>query len=60
MSGIIVERLFRQGSEVKAGEPLYEIDKGRFEVEVQSNQAALARAKAAHEHAAQHARRIRL
>src|SRR3981189_3384641 len=56
VSGIVVERSFRQGSEVKAGDPLYRIDPRPFEVEVQSSQAALARAEAVHVQAAQHAR----
>jgi membrane fusion protein (multidrug efflux system) len=43
VSGIIVERLFRQGSEVKEGDPLYRIDPRPFEVEVQAGQAALAK-----------------
>ena len=42
VSGIVVERLFHQGSEVKAGDPLYRIDPRPFEVEVQSTEAALA------------------
>ena len=46
VSGIIVERMFRQGSEVKAGDPLYQIDPRPFEVEVQASKAALARAEA--------------
>jgi membrane fusion protein (multidrug efflux system) len=50
--------MFSQGSEVKAGDPLYQIDPRPFEVEVQSNEAALARAKAVLEQASQHARRI--
>ena len=58
VSGIIVERLFNQGSEVKAGDPLYRIDPRPFEVEVQSSEAALARAKAVLEQAASHANRI--
>jgi membrane fusion protein (multidrug efflux system) len=58
VSGIIVERLFNQGSEVKAGDPLYRIDPRPFEVDVQSSEAALARAKAVLEQAAQHANRI--
>lgn len=58
VSGIIVERLFHQGSEVKAGEPMYKIDPRPFEVELQSNNAALARAKAVLEQASQHAHRI--
>jgi membrane fusion protein (multidrug efflux system) len=58
VSGIVVERLFSQGSEVKAGDPLYKIDPRPFEVEVQSTEAALARAKATLEQATQHARRV--
>jgi membrane fusion protein (multidrug efflux system) len=60
VSGIVVQRLFRQGSEVKAGDPLYRIDPRPFEVEVQSSKAALARAEAVHVQAAQQARRISL
>jgi membrane fusion protein, multidrug efflux system len=60
VSGIVVKRLFRQGSEVKAGDPLYQIDPKPFEVEVLSSKAALAKAEAVHERAAQQARRISL
>jgi membrane fusion protein (multidrug efflux system) len=60
VSGIVVERLFRQGSEVKAGDPLYRIDSRQFEVEVMLNEAALAKADAVHQQAQQHARRIAL
>jgi membrane fusion protein (multidrug efflux system) len=58
VSGIIVERLFDQGSEVKAGDPLYRIDPRPFEVEVQSSEAALARATAVLQQATSHAHRI--
>lgn len=58
VSGIVVERLFRQGSEVKAGEPLYRIDPHPFEVEVMANEAALAKARAVLLQAQQHSRRI--
>ena len=58
VSGIVVERLFRQGSEVKAGDPLYRIDPRPFEVEVMANDAALAKAEAALMQAQQQARRI--
>jgi membrane fusion protein, multidrug efflux system len=58
VSGIVVERLFHQGSEVKAGEPLYRIDPRPFEVELQSTEAALARAQATHDQTVSHARRI--
>ena len=58
VSGIVIERLFNQGSEVKAGDPLYRIDPRPFEVEVQSSEAALAKAIAAFDQASQQARRI--
>ena len=58
VSGIIVERLFRQGSEVKEGDPLYRIDQRPFEVEVQASQAALTKAQASYQRAVQQARRI--
>jgi membrane fusion protein, multidrug efflux system len=58
VSGIIVERLFDQGSEVKAGDPLYRIDPRPFDVEVQSTEAALARAKAVLEQATSQANRV--
>ncbi|MEA2885767.1 MAG: rane fusion protein multidrug efflux system, partial [Bradyrhizobium sp.] len=60
VSGIVVERTFNQGSEVKAGDPLYRIDPRPFEVELQSNEAALARANAVYDQAAQQARRVAL
>jgi membrane fusion protein, multidrug efflux system len=60
VSGIVVKRMFNQGSEVKAGDPLYQIDPRPFEVEVQSSKAALAKAEAVHVQAAQQARRIGL
>jgi membrane fusion protein, multidrug efflux system len=58
ISGIIVERLFRQGTEVKALDPLYRIDPRPFEVEVQSNEAALSRAEAVLDQAMSQARRV--
>lgn len=58
VSGIVVERLFRQGSEVKAGEALYRIDPRPFEVEVMASEAGLAKAEAALMQAQQQARRI--
>lgn len=60
VSGIVVERTFSQGGEVKAGDPLYRIDPRPFEVEVQSSEAALAKAVAALDQASQQARRIAL
>ena len=58
VSGIVVARLFNQGSEVKAGDTLYKIDPRPFEVEVQSSEAALARAKATLDQATLHAHRV--
>ncbi|UGY19648.1 efflux RND transporter periplasmic adaptor subunit [Bradyrhizobium septentrionale] len=58
VSGIVVNRMFHQGSEVKVGDPLYQIDPRPFEVELQSTEAALARAKAVQEQASLQARRI--
>ncbi|HRO00141.1 efflux RND transporter periplasmic adaptor subunit [Nitrobacter sp.] len=58
VSGIITKRLFQQGSEVKAGDPLYQIDPEPFAVEVQAAEAALAKANAVLEQASHHARRI--
>ena len=58
VSGIITERLFKQGSEVKAGDPLYQIDPKPFAVELQAAEAALAKANAVFEQASHHARRI--
>jgi membrane fusion protein (multidrug efflux system) len=51
VAGIIVERTFQQGAEVKAGDLLYRIDPVRFEVELAAAEAALAKAKAVLDHA---------
>jgi len=58
VSGIITERMFQQGSAVKAGDPLYQIDPKPFEVELQAAEAAHAKAEAALQQASQHAVRI--
>ena len=58
VSGIILQRLFQQGSEVKAGDPLYQIDPRPFDVELQAAEAALAKAKAAREQAELQAKRV--
>jgi len=60
VSGIVVERLFQQGSQVKAGDPLYRIDPKPFEIDVQSSEAALAKAEAVLHQATQQARRFSL
>lgn len=46
ISGIIVSRVFEQGSMVKEGDVLYQIDPEPFKVQVASAQATLRRAKA--------------
>lgn len=60
ISGIVVERTFHQGSEVKAGDPLYRIDQRPLEVELRANEASLAKAVAALELAAHHEKRTTL
>ncbi|MCX8996076.1 efflux RND transporter periplasmic adaptor subunit [Rhizobiaceae bacterium BDR2-2] len=47
VSGIVVERVFEQGSLVREGDVLYRIDPAQFRVRVTSANATLARAKAA-------------
>jgi membrane fusion protein (multidrug efflux system) len=47
VGGIVRERLFTEGSVVKAGQPLYQIDDAIFRAQLGSAQAALARAEAA-------------
>jgi membrane fusion protein (multidrug efflux system) len=58
VNGIIVARLFEQGSEVKAGDALYQVDPKPFEVELQAAEAALAKAEAVREQAEQQAKRV--
>ena len=58
VSGIIIERAFHQGTEVKAGDTLYRIDPKPFEVELQAAKASLHKAEAAHDLATLQAKRI--
>lgn len=46
VSGIIQKRLFTEGSDVKAGEVLYQIDPALFQAALDNAKAALARVKA--------------
>lgn len=46
VGGIILKRAFAEGSEVKAGELLYQIDPAPYEVAVSRSQAALNKSKA--------------
>ena len=45
-AGILNKRLFREGSDVRAGQPLFEIDAAPYRASLQSAQAQLARAEA--------------
>ena len=45
-AGILQERLFREGSDVKAGQPLFRIDAAPYAAALQSAQAGLARSQA--------------
>jgi membrane fusion protein (multidrug efflux system) len=46
VTGIVQKRLFAEGTEVKAGEQLFQIDSGSYRAALSSAQAALARAEA--------------
>ncbi|HXI87946.1 MAG TPA: efflux RND transporter periplasmic adaptor subunit [Parvularculaceae bacterium] len=46
VSGIIADRLFKEGAEVKAGDPLFQIDKAPYAAALDSAEAALQRAEA--------------
>lgn len=46
VGGIIIKRLFREGSDVKAGQTLYQIDPATYEANLASAKASLERAKA--------------
>ncbi|MBJ9999813.1 efflux RND transporter periplasmic adaptor subunit [Erwinia sp. S38] len=58
VGGIVTARLFSQGSEVKAGQPLFQIDPAPFQVEVDMAAATLARAEASHRQLQQRANRL--
>ena len=47
VNGVILKRLFVEGSQVKAGQQLYQIDPAPFQASYESARAALARAEAA-------------
>ncbi|HEY9536985.1 MAG TPA: efflux RND transporter periplasmic adaptor subunit [Kiloniellaceae bacterium] len=59
VSGLIVERVFEQGSIVQAGDVLYRIDPAPFRVQVESAEATLRRAEATQVLARQQADRQR-
>ncbi len=45
-AGIVLRRLFREGSDVRAGQPLFSIDPAPYAAALATSQAALARAEA--------------
>lgn len=57
VSGIVLERVFEQGSMVQAGDVLYRIDPAQFRVRVASAEATLAKARAAQMNARDQERR---
>lgn len=46
VSGILKKRLFEEGSEVKEGQPLYQIDDATYKAQLESAKAQLAQARA--------------
>ncbi len=46
VNGVVLKRLFREGSEVKAGQALYRIDAGPYRAALESAQASLAKGQA--------------
>ena len=58
-AGILQKRLFREGSDVKAGQLLFQIDAAPYRAQLQSAQAAQARAEANREQAAAQAQRYK-
>lgn len=58
VSGIVRRRLFEQGADVHAGQPLFEIDPSPFRAEEETAAAALQRAEAALARASTHAERL--
>jgi membrane fusion protein (multidrug efflux system) len=58
VSGIVIRRNFEQGSEVREGDVLYEIDPRPFEIELRAAEAALAKARAAFDQESRNAARM--
>lgn len=46
VNGVVLKRLFREGSEVKAGQALYQIDAATYRAALESAQASLAKGQA--------------
>lgn len=60
VGGIIQKRLFTQGSEIRQGQPLFQIDPAPFEADVEMARAAVAKAKATYQQMSQRAQRFSL
>jgi membrane fusion protein (multidrug efflux system) len=59
VTGIVQQRLFKEGSDVKAGQPLFRIDPAPYQAALQSAQATLARAQASQVNAAAQFNRLK-
>jgi membrane fusion protein (multidrug efflux system) len=59
VSGILERQLFREGDAVRAGAPMYRIERAPFEIALQRAKAALAETQARRERAAVEAGRLR-
>ncbi|WP_198087816.1 efflux RND transporter periplasmic adaptor subunit [Variovorax sp. E3] len=59
VSGIVQKRLFEQGAEIKAGQPLFQINPAPFKADADVAAAALKRAEAARDRASTQAARLR-
>ena len=59
VGGVITKRLYNEGEAVKAGQPLFQIDRAPYEIALAQAKAALAGAKAQGEQAAREAARLK-
>jgi membrane fusion protein (multidrug efflux system) len=59
VNGVVLKRLFTEGSDVKAGQPLFQIDPAPYQAALDSAQAAVAKAQASREMATELATRYK-
>ncbi|MEW5788730.1 MAG: efflux RND transporter periplasmic adaptor subunit [Pseudomonadota bacterium] len=59
VGGVIVKRLYEEGATVKAGQPLFQIDRAPYEITLAQARAALAGAKAQADQAVREAARLK-
>ena len=59
VNGVVLKRLFVEGSDVKADQPLFQIDPAQYQASLEAAQAALARAQANREMATELATRYK-